>query len=73
MRVETHTRVNVTVAVADATVGYGQFKRVASEAVRAVADIRVVVSEEWRTRTAVHAVHEPTADCTSPRGLNVPQ
>jgi hypothetical protein len=41
--------VNVTVAVADATVGYGQFKRVASEAVR-VADMRVVVSEERRTR-----------------------
>ena len=28
VRVEKHTRVNVTVAVADATVGYGQFKRV---------------------------------------------
>jgi hypothetical protein len=49
VRVEQHTRVNVTVAVADATVGYGQFKRVASEAVR-VADMRVVVSEERRTR-----------------------
>jgi hypothetical protein len=49
VRVEKHTRVNVTVAVADATVGYGQFKRVASEAVR-VADMRVVVSEERRTR-----------------------
>jgi hypothetical protein len=34
VRVAKHTRVNVTVAVADATVGYGQFKRVASEAVR---------------------------------------
>ena len=41
VRFEQHTRVNVTVAVADATVGYGQFKRVASEAVR-VADMRVV-------------------------------
>ena len=49
VRVEQHTRVNVTVAVADATVGYGQFKRVAFEAVR-VADMRVVVSEERRTR-----------------------
>ncbi len=39
----------MTVAVADATVGYGQFKRGASEAVR-VADMRVVVSEERRTR-----------------------
>ncbi len=38
VRVEKHTRVNVTVAVADATVGYGQLKRVASEAVR-VADM----------------------------------
>jgi hypothetical protein len=50
-RVEKHTRVNVTVvtvAVADTTVGYGQFKRVASEAVQ-VADMRVVVSEERRT------------------------
>ena len=47
VRVEQHTRVNVTVAVADATVGYGQFKRVA-KAVR-VANVRVVVSEERRT------------------------
>ncbi len=39
---------NVTVAVADTTAGYGQFKRVASEAVQ-VADMRVVVSEERRT------------------------
>ena len=52
VRVEKHTRVNVTVAVADATVGYGQFKRVASEAVR-VADMRVVVSEERRTRQSM--------------------
>ncbi len=48
-RVEQHTRVNNVTVVADATVGYGQFKRVASEAVR-VADMRVVVSEERRTR-----------------------
>ncbi len=41
-------------AVADATVGYGQFKRVASEAVR-VADMRVVVSEERRTRQSTLA------------------
>jgi hypothetical protein len=54
VRVEKHTRVNVTVAVADATVGYGQFKRVASEAVR-VADMRVVVSEERRTRQSTLA------------------
>jgi hypothetical protein len=39
VRVEKHARVNVTVAVADTTVGYGQFKRVASEAVR-VADMQ---------------------------------
>jgi hypothetical protein len=44
----------VTVAVADATVGYGQFKRVASEAVR-VADMCVVVSEERRTRQSTLA------------------
>ncbi len=79
VRVEKHTRANVTVAVADATVGYGQFtalrtrplpqptasslvverffgqfKRVASEAVR-VADMRVVVSEERRTRQSTLA------------------
>ena len=54
VREEKHTRVNVTVAVADAAVGYGQFKRVASEAVR-VADMRVVVSEERRTRQSTLA------------------
>jgi hypothetical protein len=42
-------RLNVAVAAADEAITYGQFKRVASEAVR-VADMRVVVSEERRTR-----------------------
>jgi hypothetical protein len=37
------------VAAADEAITYGQFKRVASEAVR-VADMRVVVSEGRRTR-----------------------
>jgi hypothetical protein len=49
VRVEARTRLNVAVAAADEAITYGQFKRVASEAVR-VADMRVVVSEERRTR-----------------------
>ncbi len=73
MRVEKHTRVNVTVAVADATVGYGQFKRVASEAVQ-VADMRVVVSEERRTRQSTLMVKYLQLIGPVPEpGLNVPQ
>jgi hypothetical protein len=49
VRVEARARLNVAVAAADEAITYGQFKRVASEAVR-VADMRVVVSEERRTR-----------------------
>ncbi len=52
MRVEQHTRVNVTVAVAtvaDATVGYGQFKRVAPpRRCGWLICVTVVVSEERR-------------------------
>jgi hypothetical protein len=49
VRVEVHTRLAVAVSAADEATSSGQFKRVASEAVR-VADMRVVVSEERRTR-----------------------
>jgi hypothetical protein len=49
VRVEVHTRLAVAVSAADEATSYGQFKRVASEAVR-VADMRVVVSEDRRTR-----------------------
>ncbi len=74
MRVEKHTRVNVTVAVADATVGYEQFKRVASEAVR-VPDMRVVVSEEQRTRQSTLANHSqvPATDWVAAGRFHVPK
>jgi hypothetical protein len=49
VQVEAHTKLTVAMAAADETTSYGQFKRVASEAVQ-VADMRVVVSEERRTR-----------------------
>ena len=71
VRVEKHTRVNVTVAVADTTVGYGQFKRVASEAVR-VADMRVVVSEERRTRQST-AGQVPATDWAAAGRFLVPK
>jgi hypothetical protein len=65
VRVENHTRINVTMAVADTIVGYGQFKRVAPEAVW-VAHMRVVVSEGMKAHQAVHADQVPASDWPSP-------